>query len=68
MAGNLGFETYVCADAVACVERRHWQTGEVLPGGGDAVKTVALSNIHGEFCTVANEAAILSLLAANPIG
>ena len=62
MAGNLGYEAFVCADAVACFERKDWETGEVL-ADGEGVKRLALSNIHEEFCTVMKEGATLALLA-----
>ena len=62
MAGNLGYTAWVCADAVACFERKDWETGEVL-ADGERVKRIALSNIHEEFCTVVREDAAVALLA-----
>ena len=44
MAGNLGYTTWVAADAVACFERADWETGELL-AGGEAVKRLALSEL-----------------------
>ncbi len=56
MAGNLGFHTYVLADATATFD----QTG--IDGGRRAASDVhmaALSDLHGEFATVVQTATIL---------
>ena len=61
MAGNLGFDTFVAADACAA----HDQTG--YDGKHYAAQTVhelALANLHGEFAEVADTAVILDALQA----
>ena len=64
MAGNLGFETLVVADACAAVARNlntdwtadpsHW-----VDGGPEASHFFALSHLHGEFATVLSSDALL---------
>jgi nicotinamidase-related amidase len=61
MAGNLGFETYVAAEAVGCFERQSWSDASNMISAAE-VKRVSLSNIHGEFCTVAQMEEILKLI------
>ena len=68
MAGNLGFVTWVAADAVACFERLDWERHDVVVATGEEVKRLSLSNIHGEFCTVAREDRILELLGVGAEG
>jgi len=60
MAGNLGFETYVVSDATATFARR------ALDGtlrSAESVHAAALSDLHGEFATVLDTAAILQKTA-----
>lgn len=66
MAGNLGFATRVVSDATATFDR----TG---PDGttyrAEEVHAMALSDLHGEFATVLDTAAVLAALIAHaPVG
>ncbi len=59
MAGNLGYRTYLVADATATVGRtdldgRHWTAEEV--------QALTLANLHGEYATVTGTAVILAAL------
>ena len=59
MAGNLGYRTYLVADATATVGRmdldgRHWTAEEV--------QALTLANLHGEYATVTDAGAILAAL------
>lgn len=59
MAGNLGFDVTVVADATATFERRgpdgtHWSA--------DTMHRVALASLHGEFATVRSSDAVLAEL------
>ncbi len=61
MAGNLGFKTYVVADATAAFD--------VVDHAGrrydaETVHRVALASLHGEFATVIESAELLRALAA----
>ncbi|HEV2332141.1 MAG TPA: cysteine hydrolase family protein [Gammaproteobacteria bacterium] len=59
MAGNLGFDTFVAADACAA----HDQTGyDGKRYSAQTVHELALANLHGEFAEVADTAAILKEL------
>lgn len=49
MAGDLGFRTFVIADATAAHEHHNFD-GEHIPA--ETVHRVALANLHGEFATV----------------
>ncbi len=58
MAGNLGFRTYVVSDATATVDKtgldgRRWSAEDV--------HALALANLHGEYATVIDTAAVLRL-------
>ena len=59
MAGNLGFSTFVIADATATFGRRdfagRWRTA-------DEVHAMSLANLDGEYATVVTTAALLSKL------
>ena len=59
MAGNLGFATCVVADATATFDR-------VGPDGrehrAEVIHAIALSDLHGEFATVLDTAAVLAAL------
>ena len=59
MAGNLGYRTYLVADATATVDRldldgRLWRAEEV--------QALTLANLHGEYATVIQTAAVLAAL------
>lgn len=62
MAGNLGYDTYLAHDACAASNRQR-------PGGGsyDAqlIHDVSVANLHGEFCTAVDTAALVALLDAD---
>lgn len=59
MAGNLGFVTWVVSDATAAFDR-------VGPDGvayrAEQVHAMALSDLHGEFATVVDTAAVIAAL------
>ena len=59
MAGNLGYDTYLVADACATTNR-------VGPDGTDfdpdLVHALSVANLHGEFCTALSPAEALGLL------
>jgi nicotinamidase-related amidase len=63
MAANLGFTTYVVADATATFER-------LGPGGrrhcADDVHAIALAELNGEFATIVDTASVLRTLMAEP--
>lgn len=56
MAGNLGFETYLVSDATATFDRPGVD-GRNRPAA--EVHAAALSDLHGEFATVVDTAAVL---------
>lgn len=61
MAGNLGYETYVVADATATADRadlvgRVWRAEEI--------QALTLANLQGEYATVATTEEILARLVA----
>lgn len=59
MAGNLGFATWVVSDATAAFDR-------LGPDGvlrsAEQIHAIALSDLHGEFATVVNTAAVIAAL------
>jgi len=61
MAGNLGFSTWVVSDATATFDR-------VGPDGvkhsAEEIHSVALSDLHDEFATVVDTAAVIAALNA----
>jgi nicotinamidase-related amidase len=61
MAGNLGFATWVVSDATAAFDR-------VGPDGlehrAEQIHAIALSDLHGEFATVVDTAAVVDALQA----
>ena len=61
MAGNLGFVTYVAADATAAFDRTG-PDGRTFPA--DVVHAVALADLHGEFATVVDTAWLLAAVGA----
>jgi len=60
MAGNLGFDTYVVADACFTVDKRDL-TGELHPA--ERVHALSLANMHGEYATVVESKDILASLS-----
>jgi nicotinamidase-related amidase len=59
MAGNLGFDTYVVADATATFER-FGADGHLR--GADEVHNAALSDLHGEFAEVVDTNTVIAAL------
>ena len=63
MAGNLGFATWVVSDATATFDR-------VGPDGleyrAEQIHAIALSDLHGEFATVVDTAAVVAALSGSP--
>jgi nicotinamidase-related amidase len=57
MAGNLGFETYLVADACFTFARRDFQ-GRLRTA--DEVHSMSLANLDKEYCTVVDTAAVLA--------
>jgi nicotinamidase-related amidase len=57
MAGNLGFETYLVADACATFNRTAHEGTKI---DADTVHIAALASLHGEFATVVTTAELLS--------
>jgi nicotinamidase-related amidase len=57
MAGNLGFETYLVADACFAFGRRDFQG---RPRTADEVHAMSLANLVGEYCSVLDTAAVLA--------
>jgi len=53
MAGNLGFKTYLAADACYTFPRLDWN-GQLW--SAEQVHALSLANLHGEYCTMANTA------------
>lgn len=53
MAGNLGFQTYIVADGVACFNKTG-PDGENYPA--ELIHATALASLHQEFATVVNRA------------
>lgn len=59
MAGDLGFATWVVSDATAAFDR---VGPDGVCHGAEAVHAVALSDLHGEFATVVDTAAVIAAL------
>jgi nicotinamidase-related amidase len=57
MAGNLGFATYLVADACFTFARRDY-SGRLRTA--DEVHTMSLANLDNEYCTVVDTAAVLA--------
>ncbi len=57
MAGNFGYETYVVADATAAFDRVG-HDGKLFKA--EDIHAVSLANLHQEFATVLNTAALLN--------
>jgi nicotinamidase-related amidase len=56
MAGNLGFLTYVVADATFTFGKTDW---DGKPRSAEEVHAMSLANLHGEYCTVVSTADVL---------
>jgi len=61
MAGNLGYATYLAADATATVDQRD-RDGRLW--FAEEVQALSLANLHGEYATVTDSAAIIAALVA----
>lgn len=59
MAGNLGFDTYLAADACATTNR---VDSDGVDHDPELVHAMAIASMDGEFCTAINTADTLSLL------
>jgi nicotinamidase-related amidase len=57
MAGNLGFATYVVADATFTFDKRDL-SGRLFPA--EDVHALALAHMHGEYATVVDSAWVLA--------
>lgn len=57
MAGNLGFETYLVADACFTFGRRDFQN---RLRSADEVHAMSLANLHEEYCIVVDTATVLA--------
>ena len=60
MAGNLGFATYVVADATAAFDRAG---GDGRPRRAEDVHNAALGDLHEEFAAVLNSESLLSAIS-----
>ena len=56
MAGNLGFATYVVADATFTFGKTDWDGTQRT---AEEVHAMSLANLHGEYCTVVSTADVL---------
>ncbi len=59
MAGNLGFPTWLVADACFTFGRPDWNG---IPRSAEEVHAMSLANLHGEYCTVVNTAPLLQAM------
>jgi nicotinamidase-related amidase len=57
MAGNLGFQTYLVADACFTFARRDYH-GRLRTA--DEVHSMSLANLHDEYCIVLDTASVLA--------
>jgi len=64
MAGNLGFTTYVAADATATFNRTGYD-GKTF--SAEEIFATALASLNGEFATVVNTGIIVSAISENLI-
>ena len=55
MAGNLGFNTYLVADACFTFGRKDWSGTQRT---ADEVHAMSLANLDGEYCTVITSATL----------
>jgi len=60
MAGNLGFQTFLVADACFTFARRDFH-GRLRTA--DEVHSMSLANLDGEYCTVVSTASVLASIA-----
>jgi hypothetical protein len=60
MAGNLGFDTIVVSDATWATDKTDLR-GHRWPA--EDVHALSLANLHGEYATVLDTAAVLKALA-----
>ncbi len=65
MAGNLGFETYVVADATAAFERCG-ADGRLR--AADEVHNAALGDLNGEFAEVVDARTVIAALTRRHLG
>jgi hypothetical protein len=56
MAGNLGFETYLVADACFTFAKPDY---EGRPRTAEEVHAMSLANLDGEYCTVTDTETVL---------
>ena len=59
MAGNLGYDTFLVADATATFDKKSFD-GESFPAA--LIHQTALASIHNEFATVVNTADVIAAL------
>ena len=64
MAGNLGFEVFLIADACATFNRTAHDGTKLT---ADEVHIAALASLHNEFATVLNTDEVIASLAATPL-
>jgi len=60
MAGNLGFRTYLVADACFTFDQTDWNGAS---RSADEVHAMSLANLDGEYCTVMTTATVLGACA-----
>jgi len=60
MAGNLGFRTYLVADACFTFDQTDWNG---TSRSADEVHAMSLANLDGEYCTVMTTATVLGACA-----
>ena len=63
MAGNLGFRTFLVADACFTFDRKDWSG---RPRTAAEVHDMSLANLDGEYCTVVTTEWVVSALGAQP--
>ena len=64
MAGNLGFETYLVADATATFDKTGFD-GQLYPA--ELVHQTALASLHSEFATVLNTEQVVEMVVADAL-
>ncbi len=62
MSGNMGFDTYLAADACATSNRVGWDGVDRDP---ELVHAMSVANMDGEYCTAITTQTALKLLSAN---
>ena len=63
MAGDLGFDTWVVSDATATFDRVGPERRLYL---AEEIHAMSLSDLHGEFATVADTESVLAVVRAPP--